>query len=79
MTKSNILTGGCLCGEIRYQCSEMPFDADFCHCRMCQKVTGAAVGSWMDFKAPQVTVTQGKVTEFASSNSIRRGFCHNCG
>ncbi|WP_028773261.1 GFA family protein [Shewanella waksmanii] len=80
MTTNNIiLTGGCLCGALRYQTTAQPFDSDHCHCTVCQKSTGAAVGSWMDFKRAQVTWIQGQVTEYASSDTIRRGFCHLCG
>src|SRR5262249_51951849 len=31
------VTGGCLCGEIRYTITEPALDTNFCHCRMCQK------------------------------------------
>ena len=35
------VTGGCLCGEIRYRVTEPVLDTNFCHCRMCQKFSGA--------------------------------------
>lgn len=73
------MEGGCLCGALRYRVSAMPFDADHCHCRMCQRSTGAVVGSWMDFLAEQVTWLCGKPTEYASSDTTRRGFCSTCG
>ncbi|WP_429221719.1 GFA family protein, partial [Aeromonas veronii] len=56
-----------------------PFAADFCHCRDCQRTTGAPVGAWMDFHAEQVQWLCGKPTEYASSDFIRRGFCAECG
>lgn len=73
------LTGGCLCGAIRYCIDGAPFDADYCHCRMCQQQTGAPVSAWMDFKVGQVHWLKGKVKEFASSGKVRRGFCPECG
>lgn len=76
---SEKLTGGCLCGAVRYVCNALPFDADHCHCRMCQRMTGAVVASWMDFKRQQVELTSGKIEEFASSEFARRGFCAKCG
>ncbi len=48
------MTGGCLCGALRYEVVGKPFDADYCHCRMCQKHTGSVLGAWMDFKQEQV-------------------------
>ncbi|QYJ76746.1 GFA family protein [Shewanella sp. FJAT-52076] len=71
--------GGCHCGNIRYQLSADPFDADYCHCLDCQKTSGAPFGAWMDFKAEQVTWLAGEVKEYASSDNIRRGFCPECG
>ena len=79
MTQTDLLQGGCLCGAIRYQINGLPFDADHCHCSQCRKSAGAVVMSWMDFHGEQVQWLQGKVTEFASSNDIRRGFCQQCG
>ncbi|MBL4814363.1 MAG: GFA family protein [Shewanella sp.] len=73
------MQGGCLCGALRYSVSAMPFDSDHCHCRMCQKSTGAVVGSWMDFLVDQVTWLCGKPREYASSDTTRRGFCSTCG
>ena len=73
------LTGGCHCGHIRYECNELPFDADHCYCQMCQRTTGAVVASWMDFKISQVKLTGAKIEEFASSEFVRRGFCPKCG
>ena len=36
------ITGGCLCGSVRYDVSKVPLDVAYCHCRMCQKNTGSA-------------------------------------
>jgi len=77
--KTVAMEGGCLCGALRYRLTAMPFDADHCHCRMCKKSTGAVVGSWMDFLAEQVIWLSGKPTEYASSETTRRGFCSSCG
>ncbi len=69
------LQGGCLCGAIRYHVNGMPFEADHCHCNQCRKSVGAVVMSWMDFHTDKVQWLQGPVTEFASSDNSRRGFC----
>ena len=73
------MEGGCLCGAVRYRISGSPFAAEYCHCRMCQKSAGAAVVSWMDFRTEQLTWTAGKPSEYESSESVRRGFCAECG
>lgn len=77
--KLSDLTGGCHCGKIRYQLTAYPFDGDFCHCRDCQKITGAPTSAWMDVKKSQLTWQQGNPSEYTSSQAIRRGFCTSCG
>lgn len=79
MTDKTILTGGCLCGNVKYRVEGKPFGAEYCHCSMCRKSVGSATVNWMDFKIGQVTwlVEQPKV--FASSEHTRRGFCPECG
>ena len=41
-TSDLTVTGGCLCGAIRYQASHRMSDAMACHCRRCQRLTGSA-------------------------------------
>ena len=74
-----MLKGGCHCGHIRYTLSQKPFASEYCHCQDCQRITGAPVSAWMDFKIEQVHWEKAKPTEYASSESIRRGFCEICG
>jgi hypothetical protein len=35
-------TGGCLCGKIRYEISDVPQLIYTCHCTDCQRLTGSA-------------------------------------
>ncbi|HLY44098.1 MAG TPA: GFA family protein [Stellaceae bacterium] len=35
-------TGGCQCGKLRYEITEMPRLTYACHCRDCQRMTGSA-------------------------------------
>src|SRR5690606_24542852 len=41
MAEAEPVTGGCLCGKIRYDAQAYIRDAYYCHCRTCQKTTGA--------------------------------------
>lgn len=36
------LTGGCLCGRVRFELSEPGSTAGYCHCTRCQRRTGTA-------------------------------------
>jgi hypothetical protein len=37
-----VLTGGCLCGGVRFELTEPPQAASYCHCTRCQRRTGTA-------------------------------------
>ncbi|WP_197457586.1 GFA family protein [Snodgrassella sp. CFCC 13594] len=52
------LEGGCLCGRLRYCIQGALIDAGFCHCRMCQKSSGAPMMAWATFFANDVVYTQ---------------------
>ena len=52
------LEGGCLCGSVRYVVNGMPVAEEspcLCHCRICQRASGAPVVAWATF--PMVDVT----------------------
>lgn len=35
------MKGGCSCGAVRYLLASEPFDSAWCHCRNCQRISGA--------------------------------------
>ena len=43
-----VLTGGCQCGAVRFAVSAPPTKISVCHCRMCQKASGAPFASFAD-------------------------------
>jgi hypothetical protein len=72
------LTGGCLCGAVRYRAGGM-IRAGYCHCRMCQKASGAPVVAWVVVPRESLTFTQGAPAEYRSSAKAKRLFCGQCG
>ena len=36
------LTGGCVCGSVRYEITAEPFMVYACHCTDCQRITSSA-------------------------------------
>jgi hypothetical protein len=38
--------GGCLCGAVRFVVRGTVTESGFCHCRTCQKQSGAPVVAW---------------------------------
>ena len=77
------ITGGCLCGDIRYEVKGEPFRTANCHCDDCRKATGSAYATNLFFKEEQIIIMQGTPTKFqhlADSNStMTKEFCGNCG
>jgi hypothetical protein len=73
------VTGGCLCGEIRYRVTEPALDTNFCHCRMCQRFSGSPVTAASTYPASAVQFTKGEPRYYKSSPFAERGFCANCG
>jgi hypothetical protein len=73
------LTGGCQCGAIRYALSAKPRGAAPCHCRMCQKASGAPFMVFAGVPTKFFAFTRGAPTIFQSSDIAERGFCNLCG
>jgi hypothetical protein len=71
--------GGCLCGAVRYRVEGPPLNADFCHCRLCQRAAGAPVVAWGTWPADRFAWTRGEPRSFASSAKGERSFCPACG
>jgi len=73
------VTGGCLCGAIRYESTEPPNLVGFCHCRMCQKASGGIFLVFADFPGDAFRFTSGQLRYYRSSEIATRGFCRECG
>jgi len=74
-----VLTGGCQCGAIRFALSAPPRKVSICHCRMCQKASGAPFASFADIEKTDFTWTRGKPAAFRSSSIAEREYCRDCG
>ena len=77
------LTGGCACGAIRYRCNEKPLVQAICHCRDCQRASGAAFGALFVVPTDKVEF-EGETPKYwekkaDSGNTMHRGFCGQCG
>lgn len=73
------LTGGCHCGEVRYEVEGDPLTHALCHCTDCRRHAGAPMVGWSMFPAPALKVTRGETKLYKSSENGRRHFCANCG
>ena len=77
--KTMPITGGCLCGAVRFEVSEEPSAVGLCHCRMCQRAYGQASGIWALFGKDVLRFTKGEPKYYKSSAWMERAFCANCG
>jgi hypothetical protein len=73
------LTGGCLCGAVRYRLASAPFDAGWCHCRTCQLNSGSPAMAFASVPVADYVVEKGQVATVKSSAFGHRGFCRDCG
>lgn len=73
------MTGGCLCGALRFSISEPALYSGHCHCDHCRKHTGAAFATDGVFNSRAVTWNDGKQSFYRSSKTCERGFCPTCG
>jgi hypothetical protein len=75
------LTGGCLCGGVRYEVSEPPVSASYCHCKRCQRRTGTAASAQARLAPGSLHVIQGAelVREYAPADGWPKCFCSACG
>ncbi|ODT79744.1 MAG: aldehyde-activating protein [Pelagibacterium sp. SCN 64-44] len=76
MPRPEAHSGGCQCGAVRFRIARLG-RSSICHCRMCQKAFGGFFGplvTGLDF-----AWTRGAPKYFASSDTVRRGFCGECG
>lgn len=74
--------GSCLCGAVKYECNADALFMGNCHCRDCQKATGAAYDPCIGVPAAALKIT-GAVkyhdVKAESGNTLSRGFCPECG
>jgi hypothetical protein len=73
------LEGGCLCGKVRYRVTMAPVDGSYCHCRMCQKSSGAPAQASAEIPIAGFAFIKGAAKAYRSSPKAVRHFCSDCG
>ena len=71
-------TGGCHCGQVRYQTSAELRPVIICHCRDCMKIIGNSIAATSAPEA-EVELTETSLKWYRSSEIAERGFCSHCG
>ncbi|MEM1255164.1 MAG: GFA family protein [Cyanobacteria bacterium P01_H01_bin.21] len=76
-------TGGCQCGQIRYELQAEPLTLYVCHCTDCQHQSSSAFGMSMPLPRESVKLTKGTPKQWsrpsASGRTVACFFCSNCG
>jgi hypothetical protein len=76
------LTGGCLCGGVRYEVTEPLVSAGYCHCTRCQRRTGTAAAASARVAPGSLRVTSGEELVRAydpGDGGFLKEFCSACG
>jgi hypothetical protein len=75
VSKKNVkVTGGRLCGEIRYEADTAPYLVVYCHCKMCQKGVANLFATAAFFKQADFRYIGGDLSWY-EAESADRGFC----
>jgi len=71
------LSGGCLCGQVRYELDGEPVRTGLCHCADCRRSSGSAFSFFGIWPRAQVTMT-GELGCWQTRAGGER-FCRTCG
>ena len=77
-----VLTGGCLCGGVRFELSEPPVSAGYCHCTRCQRRTGMAASASARIAPGSLRITAGEelIRSYEPpAGGFAKDFCSACG
>lgn len=77
------ITGGCHCGNIKYEAEAEPANAMICHCTDCQLLSGSAFRTLIVTDEDAFNFTSGKPKTYVkvadSGNKREQTFCPDCG
>jgi hypothetical protein len=76
------LSGGCLCGGVRFVLSEPVRVAGYCHCTRCQRRTGTAASAQARIDGGTLQVVQGEELVRGwrhPDGGFEKCFCGQCG
>ncbi len=65
--------GGCACGEVRYRLASEPIVVHCCHCRWCQRESGAAFALNAVIEADRVELISGRPERIDTPSASGKG------
>jgi hypothetical protein len=75
------LTGGCMCGGVRFEVNEPLVSSGYCHCTRCQRRTGTAASVSGRIAPGSLRVTAGEelLHSYDPPDGFSKIFCSACG
>ena len=75
------LTGGCLCGAVRFEVTEPLVSSGYCHCTRCQRRTGTAASPGARIAPGSLRVLAGEeqIKAYEPDQGFAKVFCSACG
>jgi hypothetical protein len=75
------LTGGCLCGRVRFEVDAPLGAACYCHCTRCQRRTGGAASAQARVDGAAFRIVEGAelVRAYRPPRGFEKCFCGECG
>ena len=78
-----LLTGGCMCGAVRYEYDGGIGPSSYCHCDDCKRATGGPYTVGVLSRADKLRIVSGEIKSYTciadSGRKITRQFCPICG
>ena len=76
---SQVISGGCLCGRVRYEVRGKLRDVIACHCIQCRRMSGHFVAATACRRKAFTLVKEETIKWYVAVAGFRRGFCSACG
>jgi hypothetical protein len=75
------LTGGCMCGAVRYEVDAPLESAVYCHCTRCQRRTGGSASASARVEPGSFRIARGEelVEVYRPEDGFAKAFCSSCG
>ena len=76
------MTGGCYCGDVRYEADGEALMKVQCHCRECQHISGGGANLIVGVAGTSFSYSKGEPAQFSRDDiegAVTREFCGRCG
>jgi hypothetical protein len=79
MADTQKITGGCYCGNVRFEASGPVLSQANCHCNNCRRAAGAQAVAWITVATTNFAFSRGNPKKYRTDTGAYRTFCGDCG